>query len=101
MSAIPLTPSDGSKDPFDQYLTQLVQSTTSRSNLPPIQRGQDHFFSAEHTTRDILSLMAQVQGVSMPRKLLETCKVRQWGMETSFKGDIHTFQKKGIFCLSP
>ncbi|XP_061082119.1 phosphorylase b kinase regulatory subunit alpha, liver isoform isoform X2 [Conger conger] len=59
--------SGGSKDPFDQYLTHLVQSTASRSNLPPIQWGQHHIFSAEHTTRDILSLMAQVQGVSMPK----------------------------------
>ncbi|KAG9349517.1 hypothetical protein JZ751_027962 [Albula glossodonta] len=59
--------SGGSKDYFDQYLTQLLQSTESRSNLPPIQRGQHHIFSAEHTTRDILSLMAQVQGINMPK----------------------------------
>ncbi|KAG5833307.1 phosphorylase b kinase regulatory subunit alpha, liver isoform isoform X1 [Anguilla rostrata] len=59
--------SGGSKDPFDQYLTQLVQSTAGRSSLPPIQSGQHHVFSAEHTTRDILSLMAQVQGVSLPK----------------------------------
>ncbi|XP_062280332.1 phosphorylase b kinase regulatory subunit alpha, liver isoform isoform X1 [Scomber scombrus] len=58
----------GSKDMMDQYLTQLLHSTTtSKCHLPPIQRGQQHVFSAEHTTRDILSLMAQVQGLNMPK----------------------------------
>ncbi|CAL8350975.1 unnamed protein product [Merluccius merluccius] len=52
---------------LDQYLAELLHSTTSRCHLPPIQRGQHHVFSAEHTTRDILSLMAQVQGLSMPK----------------------------------
>uniref|UniRef100_A0A8C5AP53 Phosphorylase b kinase regulatory subunit n=1 Tax=Gadus morhua TaxID=8049 RepID=A0A8C5AP53_GADMO len=51
---------------LDQYLTQLLHSTTSRCHLPPLQGGQHHVFSAEHTTRDILSLMAQVQGLTMP-----------------------------------
>uniref|UniRef100_A0A8C9VYF0 Phosphorylase b kinase regulatory subunit n=1 Tax=Scleropages formosus TaxID=113540 RepID=A0A8C9VYF0_SCLFO len=59
---------DVPKDMFDQYLTQLLQSTAHKCNLPPIQRGQQHVFSAEHTTRDILSFMAQVQGLKMPRK---------------------------------
>ncbi|XP_053177770.1 phosphorylase b kinase regulatory subunit alpha, liver isoform isoform X2 [Scomber japonicus] len=60
--------SGGSKDMMDQYLTQLLDSTTtSKCHLPPIQRGQQHVFSAEHTTRDILSLMAQVQGLNMPK----------------------------------
>ncbi|CAL8246317.1 unnamed protein product [Lota lota] len=56
-----------SQDVLDQYLTQLLHSTTSRCHLPPLQGGQHHVFSAEHTTRDILSLMAQVQGLSMPK----------------------------------
>uniref|UniRef100_A0A7N8XTB2 Phosphorylase b kinase regulatory subunit n=1 Tax=Mastacembelus armatus TaxID=205130 RepID=A0A7N8XTB2_9TELE len=60
-------PSEGSEDMFDQYLTQLLHSTTAKCHLPPIQRGQHHVFSAEHTTRDILSLMAQVQGLNMPK----------------------------------
>ncbi|KAM7424407.1 hypothetical protein PAMA_000652 [Pampus argenteus] len=61
-------PSENSKDMFDQYLTQLLHSTTTtKCHLPPIQRGQHHIFSAEHTTRDILSLMAQVQGLNMPK----------------------------------
>ncbi|KAL2087760.1 hypothetical protein ACEWY4_016588 [Coilia grayii] len=54
------------RDMFDQYLTQLLQSTETKSHLPPIQRGQHHVFSAEHTTRDILSFMAQVQGLKIP-----------------------------------
>ncbi|KAG7218291.1 hypothetical protein INR49_010349, partial [Caranx melampygus] len=61
-------PSEDSGDFFDQYLTQLLHSTNTKSHLPPIQRGQhQHIFSAEHTTRDILSLMAQVQGLNMPK----------------------------------
>uniref|UniRef100_A0AAY5L4H6 Phosphorylase b kinase regulatory subunit n=1 Tax=Esox lucius TaxID=8010 RepID=A0AAY5L4H6_ESOLU len=56
-----------SKDMFDQYLTQLMQSTAHKCHLPPIQRGQQHVFSAEHTTRDILSFMAQVQGINIPK----------------------------------
>uniref|UniRef100_A0A8D3ARV0 Phosphorylase b kinase regulatory subunit n=1 Tax=Scophthalmus maximus TaxID=52904 RepID=A0A8D3ARV0_SCOMX len=59
-------PSEGSEDMFDQYLTQLLHSTNTKSHLPPIQRGHHHVFSAEHTTRDILSLMAQVQGLNIP-----------------------------------
>uniref|UniRef100_A0A4W4HHJ9 Phosphorylase b kinase regulatory subunit n=1 Tax=Electrophorus electricus TaxID=8005 RepID=A0A4W4HHJ9_ELEEL len=58
---------EGSNDVLDQYLTQLLQSTATKSHLPPIQRGQQHVFSAEHTTRDILTLMAQVQGLDMPK----------------------------------
>ncbi|CAN9507182.1 unnamed protein product [Ophioblennius macclurei] len=60
-------PSGGAKDMFDQYLTQLLRSTTTKCHLPPIQRGQHHVFSAEHTTRDILSFMAQVQGLNIPK----------------------------------
>ncbi|KAL0180915.1 hypothetical protein M9458_023321, partial [Cirrhinus mrigala] len=56
----------GSGDMFDQYLTDLLHSTATKCHLPPIQRGQHHVFSAEHTTRDILSFMAQVQGHNMP-----------------------------------
>lgn len=55
---------------FDQYLTQLLHSTNTKSHLPPIQSGQHHVFSAEHSTRDILSFMAQVQGLNMPSELL-------------------------------
>ncbi|TRY98869.1 hypothetical protein DNTS_030260 [Danionella cerebrum] len=57
----------GSGDMFDQYLTELLHSTTTKCHLPPIQMGQHHVFSAEHTTRDILSFMAQVQGNTMPK----------------------------------
>ncbi|TSK53626.1 Phosphorylase b kinase regulatory subunit alpha, liver isoform [Bagarius yarrelli] len=57
----------GSKDVLDQYFVHLLESTATRSHLPPIQKGQEHVFSAEHTTRDILTLMAQVQGHNMPK----------------------------------
>ncbi|KAM6943290.1 phosphorylase b kinase regulatory subunit alpha, liver isoform 2-T2 [Xenentodon cancila] len=57
----------GSQDMFDQYLMQLHHSTTTKSHLPPIQRGQDHIFSAGHTTKDILSFMAQIQGLNIPK----------------------------------
>ncbi|XP_061596536.1 phosphorylase b kinase regulatory subunit alpha, liver isoform isoform X1 [Cololabis saira] len=62
-----LTSDKGSKDMFDQYLRQLHHCTTTKSHLPPIQRGQHHVFSAEHTTRDILSFMAQIQGLNIPK----------------------------------
>ncbi|XP_029904337.1 phosphorylase b kinase regulatory subunit alpha, liver isoform isoform X1 [Myripristis murdjan] len=54
----------GSEGMIDQYLNKLLHST-SKCHLPPIQRGQHHVFSAEHTTRDILSLMAQVKGLNL------------------------------------
>ncbi|KTF84224.1 hypothetical protein cypCar_00007749 [Cyprinus carpio] len=57
----------GSGHMFDQYLTDLLHSTATKCHLPPIQKGQHHVFSAEHTTRDILSFMAQVQGHNMPK----------------------------------
>ncbi|XP_034536645.1 phosphorylase b kinase regulatory subunit alpha, liver isoform [Notolabrus celidotus] len=63
-------PSEGSKDMFDRYITQLLHSTTIKCHLPPIQRGQHHVFSAEHTTRDILSFMAQVQGLNIPKSAM-------------------------------
>lgn len=63
-------PPENSEDIFNQYLTQLLHSTTTKSHLPPIKRGQHHVFSAEHTTRDILSLMAKVQGLNIPSELL-------------------------------
>uniref|UniRef100_A0A665VWQ9 Phosphorylase b kinase regulatory subunit n=1 Tax=Echeneis naucrates TaxID=173247 RepID=A0A665VWQ9_ECHNA len=58
----------GPSDMFDQYLTQLLHSTKTESHLPPTKKGQDHVFSAEHTTRDILSLLAQIQGLNMSSK---------------------------------
>uniref|UniRef100_A0A7N6BAI3 Phosphorylase b kinase regulatory subunit n=1 Tax=Anabas testudineus TaxID=64144 RepID=A0A7N6BAI3_ANATE len=59
--------SSGSGDMFEQYLNQLLHRNTTKCHLPPIQRGHHHVFSAEHTTRDILSLMAEVQGLNMPK----------------------------------
>ncbi|XP_030627255.1 phosphorylase b kinase regulatory subunit alpha, liver isoform isoform X2 [Chanos chanos] len=63
-------PSGGSKNMFDDYLSQLLHSTATKTHLPPIQGGQHHVFSAEHTTRDILSFMAEVQGLNMPKASL-------------------------------
>ncbi|XP_062869074.1 phosphorylase b kinase regulatory subunit alpha, liver isoform [Trichomycterus rosablanca] len=60
-------PSCYSRDVLDQYFEHLLESTATTSHLPPIQKGQHHVFSAEHTTRDILTLMAQVQGLNMPK----------------------------------
>uniref|UniRef100_A0A669FA05 Phosphorylase b kinase regulatory subunit n=1 Tax=Oreochromis niloticus TaxID=8128 RepID=A0A669FA05_ORENI len=68
---------EDSKDVFDQYLTQLLHSTTTKCHLPPIQRGQHHVFSPEHTTRDILSFMAQVQGLNVPSEFLNNSKHRK------------------------
>uniref|UniRef100_A0A8C2YW82 Phosphorylase b kinase regulatory subunit n=1 Tax=Cyclopterus lumpus TaxID=8103 RepID=A0A8C2YW82_CYCLU len=48
------------------WKSYLIELTTTKCHLPPIQRGQHHVFSAEHTTRDILSFMAQVQGLNIP-----------------------------------
>ncbi|XP_046713387.1 phosphorylase b kinase regulatory subunit alpha, liver isoform isoform X3 [Silurus meridionalis] len=59
--------SEDPKDVLDQYFDHLLQSTATTSHLPAIQKGQEHVFSAEHTTRDILTLMAQVQGKNMPK----------------------------------
>uniref|UniRef100_A0A668SBH7 Phosphorylase b kinase regulatory subunit n=1 Tax=Oreochromis aureus TaxID=47969 RepID=A0A668SBH7_OREAU len=58
---------EDSKDVFDQYLTQLLHSTTTKCHLPPIQRGSTTSSVPEHTTRDILSFMAQVQGLNVPK----------------------------------
>uniref|UniRef100_A0A3Q1IU67 Phosphorylase b kinase regulatory subunit n=1 Tax=Anabas testudineus TaxID=64144 RepID=A0A3Q1IU67_ANATE len=57
----------GSKQWMKHYLNQLLHRNTTKCHLPPIQRGHHHVFSAEHTTRDILSLMAEVQGLNMPK----------------------------------
>ncbi|XP_034050672.1 phosphorylase b kinase regulatory subunit alpha, liver isoform isoform X2 [Thalassophryne amazonica] len=59
--------SGGSEDALDQYLMQLLDSTSTKRHLPPIHRGQQHVFSAQHSTRDILSFMAQVQGRNIPK----------------------------------
>uniref|UniRef100_A0A3P9LFF6 Phosphorylase b kinase regulatory subunit n=1 Tax=Oryzias latipes TaxID=8090 RepID=A0A3P9LFF6_ORYLA len=57
---------EGSKDGFDQYLMQLLQSTAAQSHLPPIQRGLQHIFSAEHTTKDILSSLNLLEVPHLP-----------------------------------
>ncbi|MGH0134275.1 UNVERIFIED_CONTAM: hypothetical protein FKN15_052408 [Acipenser sinensis] len=59
---------DNVKDELDQYIQHLLQSTAPKSHLPPICQtpGQHHVFSAEHTTRDILSMVAKAKGLEDP-----------------------------------
>uniref|UniRef100_W5ML05 Phosphorylase b kinase regulatory subunit n=1 Tax=Lepisosteus oculatus TaxID=7918 RepID=W5ML05_LEPOC len=61
--------SDNSKDELDRYIDHLLQSTVQKSHLPSIcpRPGQQHVFSAEHTTRDILSMVAKAQGLQVPK----------------------------------
>nr|XP_015219272.1 PREDICTED: phosphorylase b kinase regulatory subunit alpha, liver isoform isoform X1 [Lepisosteus oculatus]XP_015219273.1 PREDICTED: phosphorylase b kinase regulatory subunit alpha, liver isoform isoform X1 [Lepisosteus oculatus]XP_015219274.1 PREDICTED: phosphorylase b kinase regulatory subunit alpha, liver isoform isoform X1 [Lepisosteus oculatus]XP_015219275.1 PREDICTED: phosphorylase b kinase regulatory subunit alpha, liver isoform isoform X1 [Lepisosteus oculatus] len=60
---------DNSKDELDRYIDHLLQSTVQKSHLPSIcpRPGQQHVFSAEHTTRDILSMVAKAQGLQVPK----------------------------------
>ncbi|XP_033867540.2 phosphorylase b kinase regulatory subunit alpha, liver isoform isoform X1 [Acipenser ruthenus] len=60
---------DNVKDELDQYIQHLLQSTAPKSHLPPICQtpGQHHVFSAEHTTRDILSMVAKAKGLEVPK----------------------------------
>ncbi|XP_069493055.1 phosphorylase b kinase regulatory subunit alpha, liver isoform isoform X2 [Ambystoma mexicanum] len=69
------------QDELDMYLNHLQQSTDYKSSLPPIchTAAPRHIFSAVHSTRDILSLVAKAKGldaptasVSLPTKVLRT-----------------------------
>ncbi|XP_028338695.1 phosphorylase b kinase regulatory subunit alpha, liver isoform isoform X2 [Physeter macrocephalus] len=63
-----------SQDELDQYINQLLQSTSSKCYLPPLcKKTEDsHVFSAIYSTRDILSVMAKAKVVPMalPTKVL-------------------------------
>ncbi|XP_038613015.1 phosphorylase b kinase regulatory subunit alpha, liver isoform isoform X2 [Tachyglossus aculeatus] len=70
-----------SQDELDQYINQMLQSTALKCHLPPLSKsGEDHhLFSAVHSTRDILSMMAKAKGlegpsvsVSLPTTVLST-----------------------------
>lgn len=54
-----------SQDELDQYISHLLQSTSLKCYLPPLcKKSEDsHFFSAIHSTRDILSVMAKAKGL--------------------------------------
>ncbi|XP_036030015.1 phosphorylase b kinase regulatory subunit alpha, liver isoform isoform X5 [Onychomys torridus] len=57
-----------SQDELDQYINHLLQSTSLKCYLPPLcKKSEDrHVFSAVHSTRDILSVMAKVKGLETP-----------------------------------
>ncbi|XP_012881982.1 PREDICTED: phosphorylase b kinase regulatory subunit alpha, liver isoform [Dipodomys ordii] len=52
-------------DELDQYIKHLLQNTSLRCYLPPLcKKTEDgHIFSAIHSTRDILSVMAKAKGL--------------------------------------
>ncbi|XP_034342148.1 phosphorylase b kinase regulatory subunit alpha, liver isoform isoform X1 [Arvicanthis niloticus] len=57
-----------SQDDLDQYISHLLQSTSLKCYLPPLcKKSEDsHVFSAVHSTRDILSVMAKAKGLETP-----------------------------------
>nr|XP_060481429.1 phosphorylase b kinase regulatory subunit alpha, liver isoform isoform X4 [Panthera onca] len=57
-----------SEDELDQYINHLLQSTSSKCYLPPLSKKTEdsHVFSAIHSTRDILSVMAKAKGLEIP-----------------------------------
>ncbi|XP_061483232.1 phosphorylase b kinase regulatory subunit alpha, liver isoform isoform X5 [Rhineura floridana] len=70
-----------SQDELDQYINSMLQSTALKSYLPPISKtsGSTYVFSAAHSTREILSIMAKTKGLdvpnvsmSLPTKVLNT-----------------------------
>uniref|UniRef100_A0A452TYV4 Phosphorylase b kinase regulatory subunit n=1 Tax=Ursus maritimus TaxID=29073 RepID=A0A452TYV4_URSMA len=56
------------EDELDQYIKHLLQSTSLKCYLPPLcKKTEDsHVFSAIHSTRDILSVMAKAKGLEIP-----------------------------------
>uniref|UniRef100_UPI00398E8A64 phosphorylase b kinase regulatory subunit alpha, liver isoform-like isoform X2 n=1 Tax=Pristiophorus japonicus TaxID=55135 RepID=UPI00398E8A64 len=57
------------QDELVQYINHLLQSTTPVSKrLPPTSKnpGMPHVFEAEHTTRDIISMLAKTKGLQLP-----------------------------------
>ena len=64
--ACPITES---QDELDQYINHLLQSTSLKCYLPPLRKKtseDSHVFSAIHSTRDILSVMAKAKGLEIP-----------------------------------
>uniref|UniRef100_A0A673VFP5 Phosphorylase b kinase regulatory subunit n=1 Tax=Suricata suricatta TaxID=37032 RepID=A0A673VFP5_SURSU len=57
-----------SEDELDQYINHLLQSTSTKCYLPPLSKKTEdsHVFSAIHSTRDILSVMAKAKGLEIP-----------------------------------
>uniref|UniRef100_A0A8C6Y7W8 Phosphorylase b kinase regulatory subunit n=1 Tax=Naja naja TaxID=35670 RepID=A0A8C6Y7W8_NAJNA len=70
-----------SHDELDQYINSMLQSTALKSYLPSLTKdtGSSYVFSAAHSTREILSIMAKAKGLdvpnvsmSLPTKVLNT-----------------------------
>ncbi|KAM9627236.1 phosphorylase b kinase regulatory subunit alpha, liver isoform 1-T1 [Morphnus guianensis] len=70
-----------SQDELDQYINDVLQSTALKSYLPPTSKtvNQPPVFSANHSTKEILSIMAKTKGLevpavsmSLPTKVLNT-----------------------------
>uniref|UniRef100_A0A670YIB4 Phosphorylase b kinase regulatory subunit n=1 Tax=Pseudonaja textilis TaxID=8673 RepID=A0A670YIB4_PSETE len=57
-----------SHDELDQYINSMLQSTALKSYLPSLTKdtGSSYVFSAAHSTREILSIMAKVKGLDVP-----------------------------------
>ncbi|XP_026504087.1 phosphorylase b kinase regulatory subunit alpha, liver isoform [Terrapene carolina triunguis] len=57
-----------SQDELDQYINDVLQSTAHKSYLPPTSKdaNQPHMFSAVHSMREILSIMAKAKGLDVP-----------------------------------
>ncbi|XP_058514465.1 phosphorylase b kinase regulatory subunit alpha, liver isoform isoform X2 [Ochotona princeps] len=62
------TDNQENQDELDKYINHLLQSTYSQCHLPPLSKKmEDHnIFSAIHSTRDILSMMAKAKGLEIP-----------------------------------
>ncbi|XP_043360506.1 phosphorylase b kinase regulatory subunit alpha, liver isoform isoform X10 [Dermochelys coriacea] len=70
-----------SPDELDQYINDMLQSTALKCYLPPTSKNanQPHVFSAVHSMREILLIMAKAKGLdvpcvsmSLPTKVLNT-----------------------------
>ncbi|XP_051464105.1 phosphorylase b kinase regulatory subunit alpha, liver isoform isoform X7 [Apus apus] len=57
-----------SQDELDQYISDVLQSTALKSYLPPTSKtaNQPPVFSASHSTKEILSIMAKTKGLEVP-----------------------------------
>uniref|UniRef100_A0A8B9PZG6 Phosphorylase b kinase regulatory subunit n=1 Tax=Apteryx owenii TaxID=8824 RepID=A0A8B9PZG6_APTOW len=57
-----------SLDELDQYINDVLQSTALKSYLPPTSKTADQppVLSANHSTREILSIMAKAKGLEVP-----------------------------------
>lgn len=57
-----------SQDELDQYINDVLQSTALKSYLPPTSKtaNQPPVFSANHSTKEILSIMAKTKGLEVP-----------------------------------